>query len=137
MSPLVRTSSWRYFIHIAKATPKQEVKACYTCKNADSCKPDKLTGSEIRTSGAFGGKNLYCYTVRLERSDSFVDECAPFFIFSVVQKFDPKTGVAVARGGFGFGESFDKSLKCDSKHYLCCYENLCNNQTAGFCAKPK
>ncbi len=44
-------------------TPKKEVKACYKCKNAESCKPEKLDGSEIRTSGAFGGKNLYCYTV--------------------------------------------------------------------------
>ncbi|CAF1284436.1 unnamed protein product [Adineta steineri] len=97
-----------------KATTKKEVKACYQCKGAENCKPEKLDGSEIRTSGAFGGKNLYCFT-----------------------KFDPKTGIAVARGGFGFGESIDKNLKCDAKHYLCCYDNLCNNQTAGFCAKPK
>ncbi|CAF5149586.1 unnamed protein product, partial [Rotaria magnacalcarata] len=51
-------------------------------------------------------------------------------------RFDPKTGVAIERGGFGLGETIDKSLKCDSKHYLCCYENLCNTQTVGFCAKP-
>ncbi|UJR21676.1 hypothetical protein I4U23_024753 [Adineta vaga] len=101
-------------VNLAKVTPKKEVKACYQCKGAEACKPEKLDGAEIRTSGAFGAKNLYCYT-----------------------KFDPKTGAAVARGGFGFGESLDKNLKCDAKHYLCCYENLCNNQTAGFCAKPK
>jgi len=39
------------------------VKACHTCKGAEACKPEKLDGSKIRTSGAFGGKNLYCYTV--------------------------------------------------------------------------
>ncbi|CAF3964432.1 unnamed protein product [Rotaria magnacalcarata] len=65
----------------AKISAKKEVKACYQCKGAEGCKPEKLDGSEIRTSGAFGGKNLYCYT-----------------------KFDPKTGIAVARGGFGFEE---------------------------------
>jgi hypothetical protein len=58
-------------------------------------------------------------------------------LFYIYQKFDPKTGAAVARGGFGFGELFDKSLKCDAKHYLCCYENLCNTETAGYCAKPR
>jgi hypothetical protein len=94
-------------------TPKQEVKACYQCKGYEACKADKLPGSEIRTSAVLGAKNLYCYT-----------------------KFDPKTGHAVARGGFGFGETFDKYLKCDAKHYLCCYENMCNNHTAGFCGKP-
>lgn len=93
-------------------TEKKEVKACYQCKGADACRPERLDGSEIRTSGAFGASNLYCYT-----------------------KFDPKTGVAIARGGFGFGELVDKSLKCDAKHYLCCYDNLCNKQTVGFCAK--
>ncbi len=58
---------WEYsislFFNLAKITAKKEVKACYSCKNADSCKPEKLTGSEIRTSGVFGAKNLYCYTV--------------------------------------------------------------------------
>jgi len=39
------------------------VKACHVCKGAEACKPEKLSGSDIRTSGAFGGKNLYCYTV--------------------------------------------------------------------------
>ncbi|CAF3710705.1 unnamed protein product [Rotaria sp. Silwood1] len=97
-----------------KITSKKAVKACYQCKGSEACKAEKLEGSEIRTSGAWGGKNLYCYT-----------------------KFDPKTGVAVARGGFGFGEAIDKNLKCDAKHYLCCYENLCNKQTTGYCAKPK
>ncbi|CAF1329825.1 unnamed protein product [Didymodactylos carnosus] len=98
-------------IFIEKVTGKTEVKACYKCKGADNCDPNKLKGQEIRTSGAFGGKNLYCYS-----------------------KFDPKTGKVVARGGFGFGEILDKNLKCDSKFYLCCYENLCNTQTAGYCA---
>jgi hypothetical protein len=68
-------SSWDYntfvldsffslsFTFLAKVTPKNEVKACFQCKNAESCKPEKLDGSEIRTSGAFGGKNLYCFTV--------------------------------------------------------------------------
>ena len=51
------------FAKIAKITSKKEVKACYQCKGQEACKPEKLTGSEIRTSGAFGGKNLYCYTV--------------------------------------------------------------------------
>ncbi|CAF4044472.1 unnamed protein product [Rotaria sp. Silwood2] len=97
-----------------KITAKKAVKACYQCKGAEACKAEKLEGSEIRTSGAWGGRNLYCYT-----------------------KFDPKTGVAVARGGFGFGEAIDKNLKCDAKHYLCCYDNLCNKQTTGYCAKPK
>lgn len=54
----------------------------------------------------------------------------------ILQKFDPKTGQAIARGGFGFGEVADKYLKCDAKHYTCCYQNLCNNHTASFCAKP-
>jgi len=97
-----------------KVTPKNEVKACYECQGADACRPERLQGSHIRTSAAFGAKNLYCYT-----------------------KFDPKTGVAVARGGFGFGELFDKSLKCDAKDYLCCYENLCNNHTVGFCPEQQ
>lgn len=48
---------------IAKEEPKQEVKACYQCKGAENCSPDKLDGSEIRTSSALGAKNLYCYTV--------------------------------------------------------------------------
>ncbi|CAF1221697.1 unnamed protein product [Rotaria magnacalcarata] len=96
-----------------KATQKQEVKACHECKGAENCKTEKLDGFNIRTSSAFGASNLYCYT-----------------------RFDPKTGVAIERGGFGLGETIDKSLKCDSKHYLCCYENLCNTQTVGFCAKP-
>jgi hypothetical protein len=64
------------FCFIAKATPKKEVKACYQCKGADACKPEKLQGSEIRTSGAFGGKNLYCYTVCREKYIHFY-----FFIF--------------------------------------------------------
>jgi hypothetical protein len=50
--------------YVAEPTPKKEVKACFQCKGADACQPDKLDGSEIRTSGAFGGSNLYCYTVR-------------------------------------------------------------------------
>jgi hypothetical protein len=54
---------------IAKPTAKKEVKACYQCKGAEACKPDKLEGAEIRTSGAFGAKNLYCYTVT--RNSSF------------------------------------------------------------------
>ncbi|CAF2647316.1 unnamed protein product [Rotaria sp. Silwood2] len=97
-----------------KVTPKQEVKACYQCKGFDACRPERLEKTEIRTSAIFGAKNLYCYT-----------------------KFDPKTGHAIARGGFGFGETFDKSLKCDAKHYLCCYENLCNDHTVGFCAQQQ
>lgn len=97
----------------ADAQPKQEVKACYQCNGPEACRPEKLDGTEIRTSGAFGGKNLYCYT-----------------------KFHPKTGVAIARGAFGFGEFFDKSFKCDAKNYLCCYENLCNKHTVGFCDQP-
>ena len=51
------------FLFIAKATPKQEVKACHQCNGADACKPEKLQGSEIRTSAALGASNLYCYTV--------------------------------------------------------------------------
>ncbi|CAF1019519.1 unnamed protein product [Rotaria sp. Silwood1] len=58
-----------------KITPEREVKACYQCKGEEQCRPQNLEGSEIRTSGAFGAKNLYCYT-----------------------KFDPKTGIPVARG---------------------------------------
>jgi len=92
--------------------PKQEVKACYECKGVDACRPERLSGTEIRTSSVLGAKNLYCYT-----------------------KFDQKTGAVVGRGGFGFGELFDKSLKCDAKHYLCCYQNLCNTHTTGACLK--
>jgi len=93
---------------------KEEVKACYQCKGVENCRPEKLDGTEIRTSAVLGAKNLYCYT-----------------------KFDPKTGRAIARGGFGFGEILDKYLKCDAKHYICCYQNLCNTDTVGFCAaKP-
>ena len=58
------------FFFAAKVTPKQEVKACYKCKGAENCKPEKLDGSEIRTSGAFGGKNLYCYTVSIWKLQS-------------------------------------------------------------------
>lgn len=52
-----------FFFYTAKITEKKEVKACYKCKGAENCTPEKLPGSELRTSGAFGGKNLYCYTV--------------------------------------------------------------------------
>ncbi|CAF0871854.1 unnamed protein product [Adineta steineri] len=93
-------------------TPRKEVKACYKCKGAEACRPDKLSGTELRTSGIFGAKNLYCYT-----------------------HFDPKTGVAIERGAFGFGEAFDKSVKCDAKHYICCYDNMCNTHTAGLCPR--
>lgn len=96
-----------------KTEPKNEVKACYECKGVENCQADRLPGGSIRTSSVLGASNLYCYT-----------------------KFDPKTGNAIARGGFGFGEIFDKHLKCDAKHYLCCYENLCNTHTAGYCARP-
>ena len=47
----------------AQTTPKQEVKACHQCKGEEACRPERLSGSEIRTSGAFGAKNLYCFTV--------------------------------------------------------------------------
>ena len=57
-------------VNLAKVTPKKEVKACYQCKGAEACKPEKLDGAEIRTSGAFGAKNLYCYTVRKKKSAS-------------------------------------------------------------------
>lgn len=95
-----------------RVTEKKEVKACYSCKGSDACRPENLKLSDIRTSGAFGASNLYCYT-----------------------KFDPKTGVAIARGAFGLGEAFDKSLKCDSKFYVCCYENMCNNHETGLCQR--
>jgi len=95
-----------------QATPKEEVKACYECTGVDACRPERLGSAHVRTSAVLGAKNLYCYT-----------------------KFDQRTGVPVARGGFGFGEIFDKTLKCDAKHYLCCYQNMCNNHTAGFCSK--
>lgn len=49
--------------YLENITSKKAVKACFVCKGAENCKPEKLDGSEIRTSGAFGGKNLYCYTV--------------------------------------------------------------------------
>jgi hypothetical protein len=94
-------------------TEKHEVKACHECKGVEKCRPENLGSGDIRTSAVLGASNLYCFT-----------------------KFDPKTGHAIARGGFGFGETFDKYLKCDAKHYLCCYENMCNNHTLGFCAKP-
>ncbi|CAF1414980.1 unnamed protein product, partial [Adineta steineri] len=93
-------------------TPRKEVKACYKCKGAEACRPDKLSGTELRTSSIFGANNLYCYT-----------------------HFDPKTGVAIERGAFGFGEAFDKSVKCDAKHYICCYDNMCNTHTAGLCPR--
>lgn len=48
---------------VAEITEKKEVKACFQCKGADACRPERLDGSEIRTSGAFGASNLYCYTV--------------------------------------------------------------------------
>ena len=51
------------FHFLAKATPKQEVKACYECKGVDACRSGRLSGSSIRTSAVFGAKNLYCYTV--------------------------------------------------------------------------
>ncbi|CAF0803100.1 unnamed protein product [Adineta ricciae] len=97
---------------LPNATQKKEVKACYECNGAEACRPQRLGSAEVRTSSIFGASNLYCYT-----------------------KFDPKTGVAIARGGFGFGEAIDKNLKCDSKHYLCCYENMCNTHTTGLCDK--
>ena len=49
---------------VAQATPNNEVKACYECKGADACRPERLGGSEIRSSSVFGAKNLYCYMVR-------------------------------------------------------------------------
>jgi hypothetical protein len=53
--------NFSYFL--ASVTEKQEVKACYQCKGAEACKPERLPGSEIRTSAVLGAKNLYCYTV--------------------------------------------------------------------------
>lgn len=44
-------------------TPKEAVKACYECKDIETCRPERLQGSEIRTSSLLGAKNLYCYTV--------------------------------------------------------------------------
>ena len=49
---------------IAEATQKKDVKACYECKGAEACRPERLQGTEIRTSAILGAKNLYCYTVR-------------------------------------------------------------------------
>lgn len=52
-----------FFDFLATDTPKQEVKACYQCKGAEACKPERLPGAEVRTSAVLGAKNLYCYTV--------------------------------------------------------------------------
>ncbi|CAF1131904.1 unnamed protein product, partial [Didymodactylos carnosus] len=46
----------------SKVTQEKEVKACYQCKGADACEPDRLEGAQIRTSAVLGAKNLYCYT---------------------------------------------------------------------------
>jgi hypothetical protein len=56
---------------IAKPAPKTEVKACYQCEGAYACRPENLKGSEIRTSAAFGAKNLYCYTVCKKKQIDF------------------------------------------------------------------
>ncbi|CAF0793187.1 unnamed protein product [Didymodactylos carnosus] len=93
-----------------RVTEKKEVKACYQCKGAANCETEKLSGSDVRVSAALGGSTLYCYS-----------------------KFDDKTGKVVERGGFGYAAVVDKNLKCDSKFYLCCYENLCNKQSTGYC----
>lgn len=52
---------------VAKATPKQEVKACYECKGVEACRPRRLSESSIRTSAVFGASNLYCYTVKIRK----------------------------------------------------------------------
>ncbi len=63
-----------FIMFIAKPTPKKEVKACYQCEGAHACRPEKLEGAEIRTSSAFGAKNLYCYTVckKIQLSQCFI-----------------------------------------------------------------
>ncbi|CAF0856578.1 unnamed protein product, partial [Didymodactylos carnosus] len=96
-----------------KKAAEQEVKVCYQCKGAQNCKPENLHKQELKTSGAFGGKNLYCYS-----------------------RFGGKVGHGrvVERGAFGFGETFDKNVKCNLKHFRCCFQNLCNNHTTGSCA---
>ena len=51
------------FVFLADVGPKQEVKACYECKGVEACRPERLSGAEIRTSAVLGASNLYCYTV--------------------------------------------------------------------------
>jgi hypothetical protein len=93
-----------------------------------------LLVARIYTVIRYVGKNIYTSI----SSFSFTIDLSLFIcLFYIWQKFDPKTGTAIARGAFGFGEAIDKNLKCDAKHYLCCYENMCNNQSAGYCAKPQ
>ena len=58
-----RFASLSFLFIIAEITEKKEVKACYQCKGADACRPERLDGSEIRTSSLLGASNLYCYTV--------------------------------------------------------------------------
>ena len=48
---------------IAKVVEKKGVKACYQCQGPDECRSERLGAGSIRTSSAFGGSNLYCYTV--------------------------------------------------------------------------
>ncbi|CAF2736557.1 unnamed protein product [Rotaria sp. Silwood2] len=69
-----------------KITAEKEVKACYQCKGAENCRPEQLDGSEIRTSGAFGAKNLYCYTV-FKNMDHLNNMCAALVsVNNILQK---------------------------------------------------
>lgn len=61
------------FFSLADSTPKQEVKACFQCKGADACRPESLSGTEIRTSAVLGASNLYCYTVGKAMRMFFLD----------------------------------------------------------------
>ena len=53
----------RCLLFLADQGPKQEVKACYQCKGAENCRPERLSAAEIRTSAVLGASNLYCFTV--------------------------------------------------------------------------
>jgi hypothetical protein len=53
-----------------------------------------------------------------------------FFFFA--QKFD-ETGAVIKRGAYGFGEVFDKTVKCEDRFHTCCDGDLCNKDTKAPC----
>ena len=54
------------------------------------------------------------------------------FFLLLIQKFD-ESGTVIKRDGYGFGETFDKTVKCADRHHTCCETDLCNKDTEAPC----
>jgi len=102
-----------------------DAKICYQCDELNPSSKWKFWGEKItkcsgipfekyatKTSKAFGSAVLTCYT-----------------------KFNEQ-GAVIKRAAYGFGEVFDKTVKCRDRYHLCCRSSLCNKHTASPCPPP-